>query len=165
MNPGTQLSANLVTKTLPIDFKLIRFMPYNLTTDIVGGAIVIRIALFGMSSYRGTKFTHAPLKPLRTQRTHAMTTHLVTALPLCLRRHTVSGSLNYTAAPATAAYTMLPFRFASFPNQKKKMLCSMTARCLTWTRAMLKVSLANESGSSALRDACRQLTTNDTQRC
>jgi hypothetical protein len=49
-----------------------------------------------------------------------MTTHLVTALPLCLRRHTVSGSLYYTAAPATAAYTMLTFRFSSFQNQKKK---------------------------------------------
>jgi hypothetical protein len=97
-------------------------MPYNLKTDIVGGAIVIRIALFGMSSYRGTKFTHAPFEPHHTQRTHAMTTHIVTALPLCLRQHTVSVSLNYTAAPATAAYTMLPFCFASFPKQKKSML-------------------------------------------
>jgi hypothetical protein len=55
-----------------------------------------------MFSYRGTEFTHAPFEPHHTQRRHPMTTHIVTALPLCLRQHTVCVLLKSAADPATA---------------------------------------------------------------
>jgi hypothetical protein len=57
---------------------------------------------FRMSSYRGTRFTHAPFEPHHTQRTYPITTHIFTALPLCLPQHPVCVFLNSAAGPATA---------------------------------------------------------------